>query len=78
MVVKETKNDPEGAEDVEEVTNELVVVVLQQLLGVTAVAIVCHLLHKWLLSWELEKARLFVTSAQRILPRICLLSEWMF
>ena len=44
MVVKETKNNPEGAEDVEEVTNELVVVVLQLLLGVPAVAIVCHLL----------------------------------
>ena len=46
MVGKETKNDPEEAEEVEEVTNELVVVVLQLLLGVPAVAIVCHLLCK--------------------------------
>ena len=36
-------NDPEHVDDVEEPTNELVVVVLQLLLGVPAVAIVCHL-----------------------------------
>ena len=40
MVDKGTKDDLEDAEDVEEVTNELVVVVLQLLLGVPAVAIV--------------------------------------
>ena len=40
MVDKGTEDDLEDAEDVEEVTNELVVVVLQLLLGVPAVAIV--------------------------------------
>ena len=50
MVDKETKNYPEGAGNVEDVTNELVVVVLQLLLGVPAVAIVRHLLSRWLLS----------------------------
>ena len=54
MVNKETTNDPKDAEDVEEVTNELVVVVLQLLLGVPAIAIVRHLLLRWLLSWSLK------------------------
>ena len=40
MVDKGTEDDLQDAEDVEEVTNELVVVVLQLLLGVPAVAIV--------------------------------------
>ena len=40
MVDKGTEVDLEDAEDVEAVTNELVVVVLQLLLGVPAVAIV--------------------------------------
>ena len=40
MVDKGTENDLEDDQDVEEVTNELVVVVLQLLLGVPAVAIV--------------------------------------
>ena len=44
MVDKGTEDDLEDAEDVEEVTNELVVVVLQLLLGVPAIAIVRHLL----------------------------------
>ena len=54
MVDKETSY-PEDAGNVEEVTNELVVVVLQLLLGVPAVAIVCHLLLKWLRSWSLKR-----------------------
>ena len=36
-------NEPEHVDDVEEPTNELVVVVLQLLLGAPAIAIVCHL-----------------------------------
>ena len=55
MVDKETKSYPEDAGNVEDVTNELVVVVLQLLLGVPAVAIVCHLLQKLLLSWSLKR-----------------------
>ena len=62
----------EDADDVEEVTNELVVVVLQLLLGVPAIAVVHHLL--LVDFWELEKARLLATSAQGILARICELS----
>ena len=54
MVDKETKSYPEDAGNVEDVTNELVVVVLQLLLGVPAVAIVRHLLVRWLLSWSLK------------------------
>ena len=38
------KNDPEDADGGEEPTNHLVVVVLQLLLGVPAIAIVRHLL----------------------------------
>ena len=61
MVDKETKSYPENAGNVEDVTNELVVVVLQLLLGVPgtcvhvpAVLIVHHLLARWLLSWSLK------------------------
>ena len=54
MVDKETKSYPEDAGNVEDVTNELVVVVLQLLLGVPVVAIVRHLLSRWLLSWSLK------------------------
>lgn len=42
--VKDTKKNPEDADDVEEVTDELVIVVLQLLLGVPAIAVVRHLL----------------------------------
>ena len=42
-------NYPEDVDSVEEVTNELVVVVLQLLLGVPAVAIVRHFLVEF---WE--------------------------
>ena len=38
------KNDPEDVDGGEEPTNQLVVVVLQLLLGVPAIAIVRHLL----------------------------------
>ena len=55
MVDKETKSYPADAGNVEDVTNELVVVVLQLLLGVPAVAIVRHLLQKLLLSWSLKR-----------------------
>ena len=68
----------EDAEDDEELTNELVVVVLQLLGSVPAVAIVglSHLLAVDFL--ELKKARLLLTSAQGILTRICALSGCMF
>ena len=41
---KDTKKVPEDGDEVEEVTDELVVVVLQLILGVPAIAIVRHLL----------------------------------
>ena len=65
----------EDAEDDEELTNELVVVVLQLFRSVPAVAIVglSHLLAVDFL--ELKKARLLLTSAQGILTRICALSQ---
>ena len=78
MVDKGTEDDLEDAEDVEEVTNELVVVVLQLLLGVPAVAIVrvSHLLGVDF--WELQNARLLLASAQGILTRICAISRCLF
>ena len=68
----------EDAEDDEELTNELVVVVLQLFRSVPSVAIVglSHLLAVDFL--ELKKARLLLTSAQGILTRICALSGCMF
>ena len=63
MVDKETKSYLEDAGNVEDVTNALVVVVLRPagaggvpaVLGVPAVAIVRHLLARWLLSWSLKR-----------------------
>ena len=52
---KDSKKDPEDADEVEEVTDELVVVVLQLLLGVPAIVIVRHLLRKLLTSWSLKR-----------------------
>ena len=58
------KNDLDGVEDDEEPTDELVVVVLQLLLGVPAVAIVRSVSHLEVLGIGAQKLRPFSLAAR--------------
>ena len=72
------KNDLDGVEDGEEPTDELVVVVLQLLLGVPAVAIVRSVSHLEVLELELKSYVLFPWLLDEHWTSICTLLQMVY